>query len=85
MAQKIKIRLPDGREVEATPVEITQASEHWNQYLLEDGSILKIKLVATKISRLDNEFDLEGNPVYSLQSTNVLAVDAPANLKRKNG
>lgn len=79
----MKIKLNDGREVNAASVEINQASEYWNQYLLEDGSIVKVKLVATKILRLDNEFDSEGNPVYFLQSTNVLSVNAPAALKRK--
>lgn len=84
MVDKIKIRLPDGREVEATPVNINQASEYWNQYLLEDGSVIKVKLVATKIIRIDNEYDAEGNPVYFVQSTNVISVNSPENLKRKD-
>jgi len=84
MSNKVKIKLGDGREVEATPVEINQASEYWNQYLLEDGTMIKIKLVATKIVRVDNEYDPEGNPVYFAQSTNILAVNAPDNLRKKN-
>jgi len=79
----MKLKLPDGREVDVIPVEINQANENWNQYLLEDGSVVKIKLVATKIVRVDNEYDLEGKPIYFIQSTNVLAVDAPDNLRRK--
>jgi len=84
MTNKVKVKLNDGREAEATPMEINQASEYWNQYLLEDGSIVKIKLVATKILRLDNEYDAEGSPVYFVQSTNVLSVNAPDSLKKKN-
>lgn len=83
MSNKMRVKLPDGREVEVTPVEINQANESWNQYLLDDGSIVKIKLVATKIVRVDNEYDLEGNPIYFVQSTNVLAVNAPDNLRKK--
>ena len=83
MPNKIKIRLPNGKEVDATPVEINQSSEQWSHYLLEDGSTLKVKLVITKVSRVDNEYDVEGNPVYSFQSTNVASVVSPENLKKR--
>ena len=42
--EKVKLNL-GGREVEATPVEINQSSEKWNEYLMEDGTVLKMKLV----------------------------------------
>jgi hypothetical protein len=82
MQDKIKINV--GNEVvEATPVNVNQASEYFNQYFLEDGTILRMKLVATKIFRVDDRFDAEGNPVYFVQSTNVLSIDAPSHLKKK--
>lgn len=82
MADKVKINL--GSEVvEATPVEINQANEYFNQYFLEDGTVLKMKLVATKIFRLDGRFDQEGNPVYFVQSTNVLSANCPEHLKKR--
>ncbi|MFA5039456.1 MAG: hypothetical protein WC732_07225 [Candidatus Omnitrophota bacterium] len=82
MAEKVRINF--GSEiVEATPVDINQANEYFNQYFLEDGTVLKMKLVATKVFRIDGRFDAEGNPVYFVQSTNVLAVDSPKDLKRK--
>ena len=79
---KVKINF-GGREVEATPVEVNQSSERWNEYLLEDGTVLKMKLVLTKIFRIDNEYDKEGNPAYVMQSTNVTSVNSPKELKRK--
>ena len=82
MAEKIKINY-GGEEVEAEPIEINQANEHWNQYLLDDGTALKMKLVATKVLRIQNKYDNEGIPIYLVQSTNILAVNAPSNLKRK--
>jgi hypothetical protein len=82
MAEKVKLNF--GPEVvEATPVAINQANEYFNQYFLEDGTLLKMKLVATKVFRIDDRFDQDGNPVYFVQSTNVLSVDSPSNLKRK--
>lgn len=81
MAEKIKINF--GSEiVEATPVDINQASEYFNQYILDDGTSLKLKLVATKVFRVDGRYDAEGNPIYFVQSTNVLSVNSPGPLKK---
>ncbi|MFH1692019.1 MAG: hypothetical protein ABIC68_05580 [Candidatus Omnitrophota bacterium] len=82
MADKVKINF--GNElVEATSINVNQANEYFNQYFLEDGTVLKIKLVATKVFRIDDRFDQEGNPIYFVQSTNVLSVDSPSHLKKK--
>ena len=80
MAHKIKYR---GRETEADMVEASQSNEKWNEYLLEDGSVLKIKLVLKKAFRLRGEYDPEGNPLYVVESQNVLTVNCPDDLKRK--
>ena len=72
-----------GRQVEAVAVEVHQSGERWNEYFLEDGTVLKMKLVLKKVFKVDNEFDAEGNPVYVMQSTNVTSVTAPKNLKKE--
>lgn len=59
--------------------------EHWNEYLVEDGSVLRVKLVATEVVRVDGQYDQEGNPLYIVNSTNVLAVSSPEDLMRKEG
>ena len=59
--------------------------EHWNEYLVDDGSVIKIKLVATEVVRLDDKFDQAGNPIYLVQSTYVMAVDAPEQLRQGGG
>jgi len=82
MSDRIKINY-GGEEVEATPLEINQAQEYWNHYLLDDGSVVKIKLVATKVVRIENKFDDERNPVYLVKSTNIMNVSSPEQLKRK--
>ena len=82
MSNKIKINF-GGEEVEALPMDINQTNEYWNQYLLDDGTVIKMKLVATKVLRVDNKYDQEGNPLYIIQSTNVTSVNALDNLKKK--
>lgn len=72
-----------GREVEAVPIDVNQSSERWNEYLLEDGTLVKMKLVLKKVLRVEGQYDPEGNPLYVLQSTNVTTVTAPKELRRK--
>lgn len=72
-----------GKQVQATPVDVNQSGEKWNEYLLEDGTVLKMKLVLKKVFKVDGEFDEEGNPVYVMQSTNVTSISAPSDLKKK--
>lgn len=79
-----KIQLgPGGQEKDAQLIDIQQSNEHWNQYLLGDGTVLRIKLVATEVWRIEGEWDQEGNPFYVVKSSNVLSVNPPEELRRK--
>ena len=83
MPNKVRINLPGGGQGDATPIDINQANEQWNTYLLDDGSTLRAKLVVTKVVRVDNQYAPDGNPVYIFQSQNICVVDAPDSLKKK--
>lgn len=79
-----KRRVPfQGKEVDATPVTPTQSNEHWNNYLLEDGSVIRMKLVVTEFLKIDGQYDQEGNPVYAIKSTNVVAVETPEDQRKR--
>ncbi len=47
--------------------------EDFNEYQLEDGKVLRIKMVVTRIIRLEGETAPDGSPVYLIQSQNVVA------------
>jgi len=82
--RKRKVQMPpDGREVTAEEIPIQSSTEHWNEYLLSDGSVVRMKNVVTEALRLEGEYDPAGNPVYIVQSTNVMNVSAPDELRRK--
>ena len=80
--RRVKIHF-NGQQVDAETVEATQAGERWNEYLLDDGTILKVKVVVTNVYRVEGQYDAEGNPLYIIQSTNVLSTNAPQELRRK--
>ena len=62
-----------GREAEGTPVDFMPRKEDFNEYQLTDGKIIKIKMVVTRIIRLEGEKAPDGNPIYLIQSQNVVA------------
>ena len=71
-----------GREIMGQEIEFETESERWNAYILEDGTRLRLKAVAATIVRLD-EFLPNGDPMYLVNASNVVATDVPENLKRK--
>ncbi len=81
MERKTKVNL-GGQMRDAEQVPVQSSEERWNQYLLEDGTVLKMKIVVTEVYRVDGIYDQDGNPVYHVKSTNVASADAPENLKQ---
>ena len=77
-----KIPLPNGEEADAESIGYRSNQEHWNVYLLDDGTVLRLKPVVTEVLRVEGQYDHMGNPAYVIQSTNVVVVDSPDDLKR---
>ncbi len=50
--------------------------ESWNRYVLEDGTVLQIKLAMVEISKTD-KFDNKGEPIYIVR-TNPLIKGVPS-------
>lgn len=71
-----------GREVMGQEIEFEAERENWSTYLLEDGTKMRMKAVAATIVRLD-EYLPNGDPVYMVNASNIVAADVPEQLKRK--
>jgi hypothetical protein len=80
--RNVKVRLPNGTEVEAVNVDFKTLKEEWNEYTLEDGTVLKFKTVVSNIIRTESYDPMTGDPVYHVRSTNILRVNVPVELKR---
>jgi hypothetical protein len=68
---------------DAELIEVEEAKEAWNEYRLIDGSIIRVKQVATEVWRIEGAYDQEGNPQYVLKTAGVMTVHAPDSLKKK--
>jgi len=63
-----------GREVEATEVDVVSSDEKWNQYQLVDGKVLMFKEVLVSVFKLTNEVNPDGSSVYQFQTHKVVRV-----------
>ena len=76
-------KLPRDALKDAKEVDFSEEKEYWNEYQLEDGTTLKVKLVLRGVKRL-NRHEPDGTPVYVINSMNVVrAVNVPDDIKAK--
>jgi hypothetical protein len=81
--RKRRVTVPGLGEVEVTEVGFRSGGENWNEYLADDGTVIRMKLVVTEVLRVDGQYDAEGTPVYLVKSTNVTSISAPDELRRQ--
>jgi hypothetical protein len=65
-----------GHEVDVSDVPIVKAEERFNLYVLEDGSVLRVKSVATSMLRVDGQFLPDGNPIYIVVTSPAVSVES---------
>jgi hypothetical protein len=82
MSRRKTIPGPAGQPIEVEPIPFRSGQENWNDYFLEDGTVLRMKTVVTEVQRAVDAYDQDGNPMYIVRSANVLNVDAPDKLRR---
>ncbi len=81
MARRTRINIGD-RTIEAEDMEFKTGCEEWNEYQVEDGFTVRIKLVVSSILKT-GERDPQGNPVYIVQSTNIVKVLPPESYSQR--
>lgn len=72
-----------GQEVSAEEIEFHPEKEVWNEYILEDGTKLKMKSVVSNVYRLEMYKPPDGEPIYYILSTNIVSADVPDRLKKR--
>jgi len=56
------------------PVGFEPLKEPWSEYFLDDGKVLRIKLVLTKVVKRPEQLSPDGNPVYAVATSTVVQV-----------
>jgi len=75
---------PGGPLVDAELIDVQQASEQWSQYLLADGTVVKLKVIVTEVWKVVGAFDNDGNPQYVIRSGNIVTINAPDELRKQS-
>jgi len=78
--KKVELKIGD-KTVQGTLVDFETVREEYNTYKLSDGATVRMKTVVTSIIRTQ-EFNPDGEPVYIVNSQNVLVADVPDELKQ---
>ncbi|MHB8639192.1 MAG: hypothetical protein ACYDBL_05275 [Candidatus Acidiferrales bacterium] len=73
-----------GLEISVSEVPVVKADEQVNRYELEDGTVLKVKSVATAMLRVDGEYLPDGSPIYIVAATPVVSVES-STIKKQEG
>jgi hypothetical protein len=78
-----KVQVPfKGKIIEGEEIRFKEVEERWNEYELEDGTNMKIKLVLSRVVRT-NEYNADNDPIYVVNTQNILNVIVPEKLKKK--
>lgn len=80
---KRKVKYKD-KEAEGTEVSFSVIQQDWNEYALNDGTTLRVSTVMTAVLRVEGEYSGNGDPVYVVQSQNIVtASNVPEQLRKK--
>jgi hypothetical protein len=67
-----------GTQTKVAEVPILKSEESFNHYELEDGTVMRVKNVATTVMRIEGAFapPPDGRPIYIVLSSPVISVDS---------
>jgi hypothetical protein len=77
------IATPDGRTLPAERVEVSRATEPFATYRLEDGTVVRARMIVLSALRATGAYGTDGKPVYAFVTQQVFdVVSAPDALCR---
>ncbi|MDR3520079.1 MAG: hypothetical protein P4L54_00540 [Acidocella sp.] len=83
-AKRAKMILPNGVEVEGAEVQTVESTERWSEFTLDDGTVLRLKMMIASFIRADGQYDQDGNPVYAVKGApQITFLSVPQQYKRK--
>lgn len=78
MDDNVRSILVGDKKMDVTPVQVRSSNELWNEYLLADGTTVRLKLVITESFVLKDVYDGDGRPVYVFRWANpIIITDSP--------
>lgn len=74
-----------GSIVDADDIPIEESTERSSEYVLKDGTRLRVKFSVIAVGKIQGKFDNEGNPQYVINGSPTVAImEVDEKLRRKN-
>ena len=80
--KRVKLNL-GGQQVEAEVMDFKAVAEAWSTYRLDDGTIVKVKIIASDIFKLPSADPVTGLPNLIVRSSNVMSIEPPESFAKK--
>ncbi len=84
MSNTVKVKDPTtGKLVDGQIVKVVKAVEPFSYITLEDGTEFSMRTTVTRVVRHINQWDQDGNPMYTIDGNGTITTDAPEELKKR--
>ena len=74
--KKLRMNI-SGETVEAESMTVKSIEEPWSIYKLDDGNVIKLKVVVSDVFKLPTPDTVTGLPQYLVRSSNIMSVEPP--------
>lgn len=83
VSNTVKVQDPNtGELVDGKIVKVIEAREPFSYITLEDGSEITMRTTVSRVVRHINQWDQDGNPMYTIDGNGIVTINAPKELKR---
>jgi hypothetical protein len=72
-----------GKMIDAEEMTVERSHEEWSSYILDDGTVIRMKTVVLRVGRIPDAYDDEGNQIFVVKSNNLMVVDSPQERRRQ--
>jgi hypothetical protein len=66
-------------------VPVSESTEKWSEFTLEDGTIIRAKVSIVSVVRVIDQYDQTGNPIYTINAVPIIGVAHTPQALRKQG
>lgn len=74
----------NGKLRDAEVVDVVESARPWADFLLADGTRLRMNVVVDTVYRLVGEFDARGNPIYYTNARTVASTISPEEMMKRD-
>jgi hypothetical protein len=82
LAKRIQVQF-ENQMVPADQLDFEFEKEPWTSYKLEDGAVVRLKVVLASVARLVDRYKPDGEPIYVLGFGGIPVLEVPPELRQQ--